>query len=385
MYRRVSLGLVFGLCIAAAPSGATPERAAAAFQSGDFAAAEALYTELAAAQPTNASVLEGLARLRLYDGRIQDAEALLMRAEALGPADDLAKSLRAQIDARRKADAAFAQVLDAGSVAVPFVALDPLPAVEARVNGKSALLIVDTGGPALMLDPDFARTAGIEFGKGATGTFAGGRQAAMFSGSAATFELGSLYCRALAFMTLPAGGMQLYPGKHVDGVLGMGLLRHFLATIDYPKQRLLFQPQGAAAPADGVVASVRMWLAGEGFVFARARVNDAPEATFFINTGLAGGGVMLTKEAIDDAHITLNAAASTQGTGGGGPVVIEPFVAHTVALGAAAQHDVPGTYTPGGSALVIFPFAAAGLISHDFFKPYAVTFDFTKMQLVLSR
>jgi hypothetical protein len=41
-------------------------------------------------------------------------------------------------------------------------------------------------------------------------------------------------------------------------------------------------------------------------------------------------------------------------------------------------------YSPGGSPLQMFPFAVAGTVSHTYLKHYAVTFDFSAMQLILS-
>ena len=130
--------------------------------------------------------------------------------------------------------------------------------------------------------------------------------------------------------------------------------------------------------------SVPCWLVGDHFVFAMAQVNGAPPGLFLFDSGLAGGGIMPSKALIETAHITLDEAHASTGMGGGGPVRAVPFVASSVAVGSAVQHDVPGLYTPEGSPLAIFPFTVQGLISHEYLKHYAYTVDFDAMKITLS-
>ncbi len=53
-------------------------------------------------------------------------------------------------------------------------------------------------------------------------------------------------------------------------------------------------------------------------------------------------------------------------------------------MGTAVQRNVPGLYTPEGTALSPFPFTVWGLISNDFLKHYAFTVDFDAMMIVLT-
>jgi hypothetical protein len=177
-------------------------------------------------------------------------------------------------------------------------------------------------------------------------------------------------------------------GHAYDGIIGTTLLRQFLSTLDYRRGRLVLRPRSAsnhfeAAAAAHGDAIVPMWLVPDHFIFARAGVNGTFEGLFSIDTGGAGMGVSLTKDALDAAHITPDESKAFSGVGGGGTVEVVPFTATSVALGTYERHDIRGVYSPAGDPYRIFPFAVAGALSHDFFRTSSVTFDFDAMKLVV--
>ena len=47
------------------------------------------------------------------------------------------------------------------------------------------------------------------------------------------------------------------------------------------------------------------------------------------------------------------------------------------------EENVPGLYDGPFPWENMFGFHLAGMVGHDFFKPYAVTFDFQNMQIFL--
>ena len=128
-----------------------------------------------------------------------------------------------------------------------------------------------------------------------------------------------------------------------------------------------------------------MYLVPDHQIFVRARVNDAPEALFNVDTG--GGprvGVELTKASLAAAHIVPDAAGAFSFMGGGGEVQVEPFVASAVSLGSTTIKNVPGMYVPESGSDPGPPFAVAGRISHAFFRHTELSFDFSAMKLIVS-
>ncbi len=124
-----------------------------------------------------------------------------------------------------------------------------------------------------------------------------------------------------------------------------------------------------------------MWLVADHFIFARGRLNQAPEALFLIDTGLAGGGLSAPKASLEAAGITIDESQAVTGMGGGGPARIVPFTADAT-LGALTRRGVRGVHSPDGEATAIFPFQTGGLLSHGFFRQSRLTFDFEAMRLV---
>jgi len=361
----------------------------AAFAAGDFAAAEANYAALLAQHPDDAAALAGLARIRLYQERVADARDLANRALAIQADNATAEKVLATAAMR---DAAFAPdvyqlSMPKAGATIRFVATDPLPVLKATVGARQVYFLIDTGAPDLVIDRDFAAEIGLKSADAGQGTFAGGQHAPVAKSLLPAVSFGAVALRNVPVTVLPTRGLAPTPGVRIDGVVGTGFLRHFLATIDYAHGALVLRPRSdsaafeAAAAKRGAVA-VPMWLTGDHFLFARAQIGVAPEGLFNIDTGLAGAGMQATKATLDAAHIVPDARRAETGQGGGGSVRTIPFRADA-RLGGLTVRDVEGIYTPDGDQFGIFPFTVAGTLSHGFFRQHALTFDFVAMKLVV--
>jgi hypothetical protein len=105
---------------------------------------------------------------------------------------------------------------------------------------------------------------------------------------------------------------------------------------------------------------------------------------FFVDTGLAGGGFTGTDRTIKEAKIQLP-EESMEGVGGGGKVKIKAANVDEITLGAARQTNVTGIFGVDPGLEDKFGYRIGGIISHGFFRPYRLTFDFTSMNLILKR
>jgi hypothetical protein len=98
---------------------------------------------------------------------------------------------------------------------------------------------------------------------------------------------------------------------------------------------------------------------------------------------LAGASVKLADSVILRAGIKLEQAQATEGQGGGGRFKTIPYTLSQFSLGGIEQKNLAGLYDgpfPWASA---WGFRVAGMVGHDFFKHYAVTFDFTGMRIIV--
>jgi len=363
--------------------------AGALFAAGQFDAAASAYDAILARDPNDAAANLGLGTVELYRNALGRAEPLLRKAVSNPATAERAQRELRILAGRRGVPGQYRIHWNAGgSTSVPFVQTDPLPIIKVRVNNElDAYFLIDTGAPDIALDNAFAKELRLKTQSAGVGVFAGGRRAPVQSAILPSLTLGGVQVGHVPAHLLPT---RSFGGKYrIDGVIGTGFLAHFSSSLDYLGAKLFLNPLGISiGPGDLVqpekATFVPMWLVGDHFIFARGRINDAPEALFNIDTGLAGGGVQATKPEIDAAHIVLDEAHVSTGMGGGGPVRFIPFKA-LVAVGDASVTDVPGIYTPDGDQFGIFPFAVAGTISHEFFRRFSVTFDFVKMQLIIQR
>jgi hypothetical protein len=360
-----------------------PSPADALFSAGDFAAAAKAYEAAAKASPNDARAVAGLARARLFENRNDEAIALAQQALAAQPDNPVARQTLATAQQRK---AAFAPdrwriAGPAGETAVPFVATDPLPIVEITVGGRQAQFLIDTGAPNILVNPDLVQALGLQPEAAGEGVFAGGARAQVQRTLVPELEIGGIKIADIPAAVSPGPGLQL-PGHKIDGVIGTGLLMHFVSTLDYCQGRLVLRPRTASAAFQRAAAGanvVPMWLVSDHFIFARGHLKNGKDGAFLIDTGLAGGGLMAPKATLDEAGVVLDPSQAFTGVGGGGPVTVTPFRAGAT-LGSLTVDDVAGRYNP--DQFGVFPFQAKGLLSHGFFRKSRLTFDFEAMKLI---
>jgi tetratricopeptide (TPR) repeat protein len=369
---------------AAQPQSSIVASGDALFAQGRLAEAAAVYQRAVALEPKSAA-LAALSRIRLYQHREREAEDLARKALALAPDNVLATQVLRSTDARQKAFAPDVERISgrARQVSVPFVVTDPLPVVRLTIGGRDANFLLDTGAPNVALSRSFATSLALPITQGGVGTFAGGQHARVDLTIVPELEIGGIRVSNVPAMINPAE-LQL-PGVRTDGVIGTVFLMHFLSTIDYCQGALVLAPRSSSAAFERRSAAshaniVPMWLVGDHFLFARGAINRA-EGLFSIDTGLAGGGLVATKQTIDAAGIKLDAGKAQVGQGGGGQVPFQTFKADAT-MGKLARKDVPGVFMTGGDPYGIFPFKVSGALSHDFFRRSRLTFDFDSMKLI---
>jgi predicted aspartyl protease len=263
--------------------------------------------------------------------------------------------------------------------------------VSVRVNGGDEVtFFIDTGGSEVALDTEFAKELGLpQFGE-VQGTFSGGEHADVQQSRIESLTVGDWTIKNLPIVTLAL--RQLSEGlgvKRIDGCIGTNLLYHFLATLDFPHGELVLRRKTTksleqfAAASSGNSVAVPFWIASDHFMVGWGRVETIPPALLFVDTGLAGAGVKLAESVIKEAGIKLEKDKASEGAGGGGKLKIVPYTVRRLSFGDIQEDNVAGLYDGPFPWDNTFGFQLAGMVGHDFFKPYAVTFDFETMQIFL--
>jgi len=398
------------------------------FQSGEFAQAGERYAQIAAGQPGDYAAILQLGRIALLSNRLDDARNWLEKAIVLRPGDTDPKVMLAEVYYRRDDFEQAAAALDGVDVSanplvisqyptlnvaklrsfkgqtpyevrgegqttrLKFLRTDPLPLVSVRVNGGDEVtFFIDTGGSEVALDTEFARELGVPQFGAVQGTFSGGQHTQVQQGRIESLTVGDWTVRNLPAVMLPLRQLSQGLGaKRIDGIIGTTLFYHFLATLDFPRGELVLRRKNAAnleqfLASAGKSVTVPFWIASDHFMVGWGRVEALPPSLLFVDTGLAGAGVKLAESVIRQAGIKLEEDKAYSGAGGGGTLRIVPYVVSRLSFGQAQQENVPGLYDGPFPWENMFGFQLAGMVGHDFFKPYAVTFDFENMKIFLQK
>src|SRR5581483_5035911 len=244
---------------------------------GDFGAASRAYEAALKATPADVGALAGLAQIRLYENKVDDAIALARRAIAAEPSNPSA--LATLTSARQRKDAFAANRYQISGLprelAIPFVTTDPLPVVQVTVGGRQAYFLIDTGAPDIVINAELASELGVQVQSAGEGVFAGGRRAPVQRAVLPELQFGPVRIANLPATIRPAGAQSPVPGVKVEGAIGTGLLIHFLSSLDYCQGRLVLRPRDASAGFEQAAAganTVPFWLVGDHFLFARAHL-----------------------------------------------------------------------------------------------------------------
>lgn len=398
------------------------------FQAGKFAEAGKGYSRLVAQNPKDYSATLQLGRIALLSNRLDDAQkwfeqAIALKADEADPKVMLAEAFYRRDDFQKAAaalngvDVSSNKLVreqyptlnvamfesfkgqtpyqlqgNGASTLVKLLKTDPLPLLNVRINGgRGVTFFIDTGGSEIALDTEFAKELGApEFGA-VQGTFSGGQHAEVKLGRIDSLTLGDCTIKNVPAAMLPL--RQLSEGfgvKQIDGIIGTTLFYHFLTTLDYPHGELVLRRKDARSldefkKSPGKRVAIPIWIASDHFMVGWGRVETLPPTLVFVDTGLMGAGVKLAESVIKEAGIKLDESKATEGAGGGGTLKIVPYTVHQFFFGDIREENVPGLYDGPFPWENMFGFHLAGMVGHDFFKPYAVTFDFQNMQIFLQR
>jgi len=396
------------------------------FQAGKFDAAGKHYSKIVAQNPKDHSAILQLGRIALLSNRLDEAQKWLEKAKTLQPDDTDAKVMLAEVFYRRddfQKAAASLNGVDVSnnkliiqqyptlnvaklesfkgqkpydlqgngeSTRLKFVRTEPLPIVNVRVNGGDEVtFFIDTGGSEVALDTDFAKELGVPQFGAVQGTFSGGQHQEVKLGRIESLTVGDWTVKNLPVGMLPL--RQLSEGlgvKQINGIIGTTLFYHFLATMDYPRGELVLRRKTAKnleefKKSAGKRVTVPIWMASDHFMVGWGRVETLPPTLLFVDTGLVGAGVKLAESVIKEAGIKLEQNKAFEGAGGGGSLKIVPYTVHQLSFGDIKEQNVGGLYDGPFPWENMFGFHLAGMFGHDFFKPYAVTFDFQNMEIFL--
>ena len=133
---------------------------------------------------------------------------------------------------------------------------------------------------------------------------------------------------------------------------------------------------------DKIVTQTPFWMAGDHYILSWGTANKSEPLFLFMDTGLAGGAFSFLRS-VAEGKIGLHIDESSAQTamGGGGPFTCYPMTVEEMTLGQARCTNLNGIVAE--NRIDLFGFPIDGIISHNFFRNYSVTFDFKNMEIIM--
>jgi predicted aspartyl protease len=388
------------------------------FRQGDFDAAKAELSEIGIELPEDKSLLLYSGYIALLENRLKAAtdyfQKILVRMpraksvkalliDAYYRQDDFVNASYLMKSAGRKSHAAkldylrtkkaYETISSTNRTELMFVKKDPLPLIKISINNASpANFIIDTGGGELILDTKYARSLGLrEFGTDAD-IFGGGKRGTFIHSCVDSIQLGDFQVKHIPVMLMDFSKFsdQLFgDGYQVEGILGTCIFYHFLTTLDYRNDKIMFEylnsdsgPERENRQEKESFQKIPFWMAGDHLMLAKGKVNNGDEMLFLIDTGLASGSFTCPKSTLNKYGFPLQKNKAGFGFGGGGKVKVIPFDIESLSLGGIQEHNLHGLFGPFPPSLEhACGFKIGGLISHEFFRNHTVKFDYRNMTM----
>jgi len=269
---------------------------------------------------------------------------------------------------------------------IPFMMIDPLPIFKIKVNGKEIVVLLDTGGSDIIIDSEFAKEIGVKSYGSHEAVFAGDKKGTIEFGAVESVQFGDYKVENVPVDMLPLRKMLRLGGLELNGIVGTAFLYHFLSTIDYPGEKLILNRYGTDFNDNKLKMNKEIrttfWMAGDHFILTWGTANKSKPLFLFMDTGLAGGAFSFSRSVAEEKiGIQIDESKAATMMGGGGAVKVYPITLEEMTLGKARVANLSGDVSkmPG----IKFEFPIDGIISHNFFKNYSVTFDFQKMEVIM--
>jgi len=283
---------------------------------------------------------------------------------------------------------------------VPFLVTDPLPLLNAEINGVPVIMLFDTGGDQFILDTEIANGMGIKNVGAAAGSFGGGKQAEVGFAKVDQVKIGDVTMKHVPVSILPTKRFSpgFEDGKYIiGGIIGTAAMRQFLGTLDYENGQLVLKERNEAnarklrKDLEGrIAAEVPFVMTGTHQMMVRGSLNSTEGLTFFVDSGLDSEacftapvqtlnyvGIPVPETKIDEKAVG----------GGGGKYATGLFPIETISMGKLNQSNVLGEYGSMQPETYWQPgFIQDGLISHQFFRQYkSWTLDFDQMTYIFEK
>jgi predicted aspartyl protease len=262
-------------------------------------------------------------------------------------------------------------VILSGSLIKPAVAqshnVDDTFLVEARINGESAILLIDTGAERSSLDREFAQRLGlrpVEVINIQRPDSEGRTEVVLVK----DLDIQSVHSSSIRMMTDDLAANSGALGVHIDGVLGNDVLRNFRVTLDYSAGSVTFGPLSAIHRG---VPTKLLRIGNRYFVHMSS---DGVSLTFLLDTGTNFSA--LSSSGWSRLNQNKKGLLTIDGVRSSGTSATSQLVCiQQMSIGRASYENLPMRVQPPTSAGIFADLDVSGLLGSDFLRRFVVSLD----------
>jgi len=372
--------------------------------------AEKILKRSLAVSPADPTARAGLGKIALFRDRLAEAESLLTGIEddpsaandllatrirrgeyaaAAEIAGEAQQEGRAELLKAMVGPPVYAVTKGPAVAKIPWVRAFPVPLVRVQLNGTSVLMAIDTGTNDLLLDRWAVRRCKVQKLAATRSEFWCGSRVAVANVMVQRLEIGGLRIERV-----PAGEMSLHKwslevnpmGEQVAGVIGLGLLRQFTPTIDYPEHVLELRRPGTGYAPKALAQRVPFEIWGEAELTVYGSLAGGRRMALVVQSGVPSCGVGAPSEVFDELGVKPG-MMSRIAKGAGQWLQGRPWAAvvvPSVTIGSMTQDKVQGwSGALDSSELWRHGVRRDALIAGDAFRDWRITIDWQAHELVI--
>jgi hypothetical protein len=212
----------------------------------------------------------------------------------------------------------------------------------------------------------------------------------MFLGVLESFRMGDVELRNIPVTWADMESPHELGAEPNSGGIGAEVFSHFVTTLDWANQALIFRPrtpgQARAVRAKAARAGSRplpMWI-DMGIPYTRGSVNGSGPRVVCVNTGQADGvAVRMTMKTAEQLKVRIDRSRPMFGATHGQVLKDYPCYPDEVRIGPATARGIYCA-APERFPISTDQFDVLATFAHTFFKPHAVTLDFAGMNLYIT-
>ena len=272
-----------------------------------------------------------------------------------------------------------------------YLGSDRRPYIRVKLNGRTAVFVIDTGSGFTVISQEAAKSFGVsEIAKGGKSQGVGGTgKFPIVYGLIRSLEIGSSTVRMVpCFIRTFHGDVGRPSEERADGFIGLSILSHFIAELDYNERmlRLDRRSESSLPPAGAGITVIPFRTTQNGLISIEAELDGKKTINAILDSGASS--MVISTAAVErlkmDDQIIKGETRSVIGAAGVTPNVEMLFIRncrvadlHQSNLNALILDLTALNETSG--------FEQSGILGGDFLRHFRLTIDFSRAQLAFQR